>query len=155
MHAKRSRWFTGFAGTTANIILDNGTPFYRGGGFAGYFGSCIDITDQRAVEAQLRESQKMDAIGQLTGGVAHDFNNLLQIIGGNLELLAKELKGNERAGRRLHNAVTAVERGSKLSSQLLAFSRRHPLTPRVINLGKLIRSTDDMLRRSLGEGVDI
>jgi PAS domain S-box-containing protein len=136
-------------------ILDNGVPFNRGESFAGYFGSCIDITEQRMLEAQLRESQKMDAIGRLTGGVAHDFNNLLQIIGGNLELLAKDLVGNEPAETRLSNALTAVARGSKLSSQLLAFGRRHPLAPKVINLARLIRRTDDMLRRALGEAIEI
>ena len=136
-------------------ILDNGVPFYRGGEFAGYFGSCIDITEQRAVEAQLRESQKMDAVGKLTGGVAHDFNNLLQIVGGNLQLLAKHVAGNERAETLQEMPWRAVSRGSKLTSQLLAFGRRQSLAPRVINLGRLIRGLDDMLRRALGEAVEI
>jgi len=136
-------------------ILDNGAPFYRNGKFAGYFGSCIDVTEQRAVETQLRESQKLDALGQLTGGVAHDFNNLLQVIGGNLQLIAKDVAGNDRAEVRLDNALTGVKRGAKLASQLLAFARRQPLAPRVISLGRLIRGLDDMLRRALGEAVEI
>ena len=136
-------------------ILDNGAPFYRGGIFAGYFGSCIDVTDQLAAEAQLHEALKRDAIGKLTGGVAHDFNNLLQIIGGNLQMLAKDLAGNERAEVRLKNAMIGVSRGTKLASQLLAFGRRQALTPKVINLGRLIRSMDDMLRRALGEAIKV
>jgi PAS domain S-box-containing protein len=140
---------------TYRQILDNGAPFFRGGEFAGYFGSCIDVTEQQATEAQLREAQKMDAIGKLTGGLAHDFNNLLQIIGGNLELLTKDVAGNERAEARLRNALIGVSRGTKLASQLLAFGRRQPLAPKVVSLGRLIRNMDDMLRRALGEAVDL
>lgn len=136
-------------------ILDNGAPFYRGGDFAGYFGSCIDVSDQQQTEARLREAQKMDALGKLTGGIAHDFNNLLQIIGGNLQLLAKDLAGNERAEARLKNAITGVSRGAKLASQLLSFGRRQTLAPKVVNLGKLIRNMDDMLRRALGGAIEI
>ena len=136
-------------------ILDNGAPFYRGDQFAGYFGSCIDVTDQRAAEAQLREVQKLDAIGKLTGGIAHDFNNLLQIVSGNLQLLKKNIEGNALAEKRLTNAMTGVLRGTRLASQLLAFGRRQPLAPRVINLGRLIRGMDDMLRQTLGEAIEI
>jgi PAS domain S-box-containing protein len=136
-------------------LLDNGTAYYRDGEFAGYFGSCIDISERTEMEAQLRQAQKMESIGQLTGGVAHDFNNLLQVIGGSLELLAKELPQEERAQRRLQNAFEAVARGSKLASQLLSIARRQPLAPRTINLARLIRGMDDILRRALGEAVEI
>jgi PAS domain S-box-containing protein len=136
-------------------ILDNGAPFYRGGVFAGYFGSCIDVSDQQATEAQLRQAQKMEAVGKLTGGVAHDFNNLLQVIGGNLEMLSVEIAGNKKLHKRIEIALEAVWRGSKLASQLLAFARRQPLSPKVINLGRLIRNADDMFRRALGEGIEI
>ncbi|MBV8684318.1 MAG: response regulator [Caulobacteraceae bacterium] len=136
-------------------ILDNGAAYYRGGEFAGYFGSCIDISDRTEMEAQLRQAQKMEAVGQLTGGVAHDFNNLLQVIGGNLQLLERDIPRDERAQRRLQNAMEAVGRGSKLAGQLLAFARRQSLQPRAINLGRLIRGMDDLLRRALGEAVEI
>lgn len=140
---------------TYREILDNGAPFYRGGAFAGYFGSCIDVSDQQAAEAQLRQAQKMEALGKLTGGVAHDFNNLLQVIGGNLEMPSVEFAGNEKLHRRVDNALQAVRRGSKLASQLLAFARQQPLSPRVINLGRLIRSAGDMFQQALGEGIEI
>jgi len=79
----------------------------------------------------------------------------LQVIGANLEMLSAELAGNDKLLRRVESALQAVWRGSKLASQLLAFARRQPLSPRVINLGRLTRNADDMFRRALGEGIDI
>jgi len=111
--------------------------------------------ERRQTEVALRQSQKMEAVGNLTGGVAHDFNNLLQVIGGNLQLLQRDIVGNERAQRRLETAVGAVERGARLAAQLLAFARRQPLDPVVINLGRLMRGMGDLLRRALGEGIEI
>ncbi|MCY1079309.1 response regulator [Archangium lansingense] len=111
--------------------------------------------ERRQTEVALRQSQKMEAVGKLTGGVAHDFNNLLQVIGGNLQLLQRDIAGNERAQRRLETAVGAVERGARLAAQLLAFARRQPLDPVVINLGRLVRGMGDLLRRALGEGIEI
>lgn len=113
------------------------------------------MADRQIVEAQLRQSQKMEAIGKLTGGVAHDFNNLLQVIGGNLQLLQKDVVGNGRAEQRVQNAISGVSRGAKLASQLLAFGRRQPLAPKAVNLGRLVRGMDDMLRRALGESVEV
>jgi len=109
----------------------------------------------RQAEEQLRRVQKMEAVGQLTGGVAHDFNNLLQVIGGNLQLLMKDVVGDTRAEHRVRNALSGVSRGAKLASSLLAFARRQPLEPRAVNLGRLIRSLDDMLRRAIGEEIEI
>lgn len=106
-------------------------------------------------EAALLQAQKMEAIGQLTGGIAHDFNNLLQVIGGNLQLLTKDLEGNTKGERRLRNAMEGVERGGRLPSQLLAFGRRQPLAPKVVNLARLVRGMDEMLRRALGEAIEI
>lgn len=97
----------------------------------------------------------MEAVGRLTGGVAHDFNNLLQVITGNLQLLSKDVAGNGRAEQRVRNALAGVSRGSQLASQLLAFGRRQPLAPKVINLGRLLRSWDETLRRTLGEAIEI
>ncbi|WP_411034211.1 response regulator [Shinella sp. BYT-45] len=104
---------------------------------------------------QLRQAQKMEAIGQLTGGVAHDFNNLLQVISGNLHLLGKDVAGNARAEQRIANALAGVSRGSKLANQLLAFGRRQALEPKVINIGRFIAGLEDLLRRTIGEAIEI
>ncbi len=108
-----------------------------------------------AAQEQLRQSQKMEAVGQLTGGVAHDFNNILQIISSNLHLLSRFSLGNDRMQERIASSEDAVRRGAKLSSQLLAFSRRQPLAPKVLNVGKLVAAMEDLLRRALGEAVEI
>ena len=109
---------------------------------------------ERTQEA-LRQSQKMEAIGNLAGGIAHDFNNLLQVITGNLQLLGRDISGNEAAERRVSSALAGAARGARLASQLLSFGRRQPLEPKVINLSRLIREMDHLLRRSLGEAIEI
>ncbi len=113
------------------------------------------VLEREAVFAALQQAQKMETIGKLTGGVAHDFNNLLQVISGNLQLLARDVQGNDKAERRVANALAGVQRGSKLASQLLAFGRRQPLEPRVLNVGKFLGGMEDMLRRALGEAIAI
>lgn len=113
------------------------------------------INDRKRVEEQLLQAQKMEAIGQLTGGIAHDFNNLLQVIGGSLELLARDLGDNPRAQKRLENAMGGVARGAKLASHLLSFGRQQPLQPKSSNVGRLILGMSEMLARSLGETVEV
>jgi PAS domain S-box-containing protein len=132
------------------------------GKLVGFAKVTRDITERREAEAALQaaqatmiRSQKLEAIGQLTGGVAHDFNNLLQVISGNLQLLRKDIAGNARAEMRVQNALGGVARGSKLASQLLAFARRQPLEPRVVNAGRLIKNMDEMLRRALGGEIEV
>jgi PAS domain S-box-containing protein len=109
----------------------------------------------RKTEFALLQSQKLEAIGKLTGGVAHDFNNILQVIAGNLELLQVDFSGNGTALARLKAAAASAERGAKLSSQLLAFARRQPLQPVATNLGRILREMDDLLRRALGGSIEI
>lgn len=111
--------------------------------------------ERMRAEAALLQAQKMEAVGKLTGGVAHDFNNVLQIIGGNLQLLDESLACQPESHRRLRIALTAVGRGARLASQLLSFGRRQPLEPRVLNLGRLLRGMDELLRHALGERVEI
>ncbi|TCR90651.1 hypothetical protein EV561_10339 [Rhizobium sp. BK376] len=114
-----------------------------------------EFNERVKAEEALRQAQKMEALGQLTGGVAHDFNNLLQVVSGNLQLLSQDVSDNARAQRRVENALAGVSRGSKLASQLLAFGRRQPLDPRVVNIGRLVSGFEDMLRRTLGESIEI
>ncbi|MET4175472.1 PAS domain S-box-containing protein [Bradyrhizobium sp. LA6.1] len=132
------------------------------GKLVGFAKVTRDITERREAEAALQaaqatliRSQKLEAIGQLTGGVAHDFNNLLQVISGNLQLLSKDIAGNARAEMRVQSALAGVARGSKLATQLLAFARRQPLEPRVVNVGRLIKGMDELLRRAIGEEIEV
>jgi PAS domain S-box-containing protein len=118
-------------------------------------GSIRDITDRVRAEERLRDSQRMESIGQLTGGVAHDFNNLLQVIRGNLELLQTSVAGDERAQTRLKNAIFGAERAAQLTRQLLAFARRQPLAPKSVNLSRLVSDMADLLRRTLGEAIEV
>jgi len=97
----------------------------------------------------------MEAVGRLAGGVAHDFNNLLQVIRGNLELVAREIEDREEAAQRVRNALRGADRAGQLTRQLLAFARRQPLEPKVINLGRLVTDMADMMRRTLGEAVEV
>jgi signal transduction histidine kinase len=110
----------------------------------------LQIEQREKAEEALRQSQKMEAIGHLTGGIAHDFNNILQIITGNLDLLVSAVRENDRASQRLHNAQLAAERAARLTQQLLAFARRQPLQPKVLNVGRRMSEIADLLRRTLG-----
>ncbi|MUI16560.1 response regulator [Massilia dura] len=106
-------------------------------------------------QAALLHAQKLEAIGKLTGGVAHDFNNILQILRANLELLAREVDTADGPAKRVASAMVAVDRGTRLTAQLLAFARRQPLRPEPVDLAVVVRGLDDMLRRALGEAIDI
>nr|WP_295105854.1 PAS domain S-box protein [uncultured Caulobacter sp.] len=111
----------------------------------------------RSTEEALRQSQKMEAIGQLTGGIAHDFNNLLQGITGSLDLMQRRLQEGRVADldRYLVGAMASASRASALTHRLLAFSRRQPLDPRSVQANPLIASMEELLRRTLGETVDL
>ncbi|MCF4998928.1 PAS domain-containing protein [Pseudomonas syringae] len=114
-----------------------------------------EVEARLMAEEQLRQSQKLEAIGGLTGGVAHDFNNLLQVIAGNLHLLARHEPDNSNVQRRVSASLAAVERGAKLSSQLLAFARRQPLSPAVCDPRQIFEGVGELLQRALGETIQI
>ena len=113
-----------------------------------------DISERQAIEAQLRQAQKMEAIGNLTGGVAHDFNNLLGVIIGNLDLLRERL-ADQDLDELAREACDAALRGADLTRHLLAFARRQPLEPRRIDVNELIAGITKMLGRMLGEDIEI
>jgi len=108
------------------------------------------IADRSRIEAAFRQAQKMEAIGQLTGGVAHDFNNLLSAVLGNLELLDMRVADNEAARRLVRNAVRAAERGAKLTQQLLAFARKQHLRPEPVDVNETVAGMEDLLTRTIG-----
>ncbi|MNO66749.1 Blue-light-activated protein [compost metagenome] len=114
-----------------------------------------EVEARLAAEEQLRQSQKLEAIGGLTGGVAHDFNNLLQVIAGNLHLLARHEPQNANVQRRVAASIAAVERGAKLSSQLLAFARRQPLSPAICRTQQIFDGLGELLQRALGETIHV
>ena len=121
------------------------------------YGFGRDVTDQRTAEEALRQSQKMEAVGQLTGGIAHDFNNLLQGITGSLDLVQKRISQGRlnEVDRFVSGAMTSANRASALTHRLLAFSRRQPLDPRPVRANPLVASMEDLLRRTLGERVEL
>ena len=117
------------------------------------FGTLLDITDRRSLEEQLTQARKMEAVGQLTGGVAHDFNNLLTVILGNLDLVMRKIELEDRAKRQLSAVRHAAERGQELTRQLLSFSRRQHLSPVAVDLNKLIADFTPLLQQAAGEAV--
>jgi PAS domain S-box-containing protein len=120
-----------------------------------FVGIISDLTERRQTEEQLRRSQRMEAIGQLTGGIAHDFNNLLAIVGGNLELLLEVPDLSSDARELATEAMEASGRGAEMVRRLLAFARKQQLEPRPINLNERLPSVVQLLRRTLGEAVQI
>jgi PAS domain S-box-containing protein len=132
-----------------------GRTFYDGKRPVRITGVTADITQRREVDEQLRQAQKMEAVGQLTGGVAHDFNNLLMIIGGSLDMLRRRMSDDAKLVRLFETARQAVARGSKLNTQLLAFSRRQDLQMEVVQINDLIPTFEHLLDRAVGETVKI
>ena len=129
--------------------------FDQHGSVSGVLPEAVDITDRRHAEEALRQSQKMDAVGQLTGGVAHDFNNLLTIIRSATDFLRRRDLPEDRRRRYVDAISDTVDRASKLTGQLLAFARRQPLTPRVFDVGAQVESIAQLIRPLVGGRIEI
>lgn len=125
------------------------------GAVIGLLSVFADITDGRQMAQQLQQAQKMDAIGKLTGGVAHDFNNLLTVIIGNLQLMQRTFKGNERTEKQVAMAHDAARRGADLTKRLLAFSRKQVLEPEITSVNELVAGMEPLMQRTIGENVTI
>ena len=125
------------------------------GKILGLVGVSIDLTDRRSLEEQFRQSQKMDAVGRLAGGIAHDFNNLLTVIRLNTEIIIEGLDPSDPRADDVKQIRSAADRASTLTRQLLAFSRKQILQPRVLDLNTVVTSVEPMLRRLIGEDITI
>ena len=132
-----------------------GQTYYRDKKAVRIAGVVSDITDRRLMDDQLRHAQKMEALGQLTGGVAHDFNNLLMVIGGSLELLGDRIPHDERTRQHLKAAKLGVSRGQKLNRQLLAFSRHQDLRAEPVSVDERLEAFRLLLDRAIGETISI
>lgn len=114
-----------------------------------------DTSEKALMETQLRQSQKMEAVGKLTGGMAHDFNNLLGIIIGNIALALRQLPDDERLHKRLNTAMKAADRGAELTKRMLAIARRQPLQPRPVSINSVIEEMALMLPQTLGTDIEM
>ena len=137
----------------SRVFLNNVIGFLEDGHLVRVWGTQRDVTDQRHLEEQFRQSQKMEAVGQLAGGIAHDFNNLLTAILGNAQLLLRDLPAGDAKRGDVEEIRKASERAASLTRQLLAYSRRQMLQPVVLDLNVVVAEMDKMLRRLIGEHI--
>jgi PAS domain S-box-containing protein len=173
LYADSQQWFTladyfrsleQFHGLAAEWVRKDGSSTLvrlsgraiRGEGNAIFFELFTeDVTERRALEQQLRQSQKMEAIGRLAGGIAHDFNNLLMVISGYCEFLLDRIGSNPELRGPAQEIASAAERATSLTRQLLAFSRKQMLAPKVVDLNAVVTENLKMLTRLIGEDIDL
>jgi signal transduction histidine kinase len=136
-------------------FLDQGVLANGEDGEPEIFSTLLDATDRRMLEQQLAQARKMEAVGQLTGGVAHDFNNLLTVILGNADFLSRRTGNDAKSTRQLEAVRHAAERGRSLTRQLLAFSRRQHLSPRTLDLNALLQDFGLLVKQAVGESISI
>ena len=137
-------------------VLYNATLFKNEAGqVEGVFAAARDISERKILEEQLLQAQKLEAVGQLAGGVAHDFNNLLGVILGSSELLLADLSANDPRRQYVEDITAASKRGASLTKRLLAFSRKQVLSPRVCDLNSIVKETGHVLPRLIGEHIEI
>jgi PAS domain S-box-containing protein len=131
------------------------TPLVDGGHIAGIVCAVEDVTTQKRIEEQLHHAMKMEAIGNVTGGVAHDFNNLLAVVIGNLDLMGESIEGNADARHFADIALQGALRGAELTRQLLTLARRQPLDPSPVDVNAALKNTLKLLERTLGDHIEI
>ena len=149
IHGRRGDGTLAWVNASVRAVRD------AGGRVSHYEWSVQDITERKQLEAQLRQAQKMEAIGQLAGGVAHDFNNLLTVIGGRSSLLLQKLRPDDPACRDIELIEKTTQRAAGLTRQLLAFSRKQMLEPKPLDLNALVAGVAPMLNRLIGEHIEI
>ena len=143
------------SGRVRHVSVSGRPIFAPDGRFLGYRGTGTDLTEQHETQERLRQSQKMDAIGQLTGGVAHDFNNVLTVITGTIEILEDGVADRPQLAAIAQLIDQAAARGAEITSQLLTFARRQPLQPRQVDINALVLDTCKLLKPMLGEHIEI
>jgi PAS domain S-box-containing protein len=142
-------------GNTITLLTSKMPLRNSGGEITGVLGAYVDITEQRQMEAQLRQAQKMEAVGRLAGGVAHDFNNMLGVILGYTEMALAQAGSTQPLCASLQEIQKAAERSASLTQQLLAFARKQTIAPKILNLNDAVEGLLNMLRRLIGEDINL
>lgn len=137
-------------------VMGNISPLKSAGGErTGFMGTLVDITQRKALEQQVLEARKLEAVGRLAGGIAHDFNNILQAIFAQVELVTRQMEPTDPRRETVHGILEGVERAAALTKQLLAFSRRQLLSRKLVDVNDTVGGVLDLLRRSLGEDIEV